>query len=192
LLATAFERNPRLKSMEADVRAAEARIVQAQKSKVPDFSLGVMTDVKASPVMVRPLAEVTLPIWRDKIAAEIAQARASSRAAQARLSNEQIMLAADFAMKTYSYRELTRRLVLLRQQLIPKARQSLQIARSGYLSGQIDFFNLIDSQQKLLAFQLAEVDARTEREMVLAELSLMIAGVPPEGAPLRTTEKSKH
>ena len=85
LLATAFARNPRLKAMEADVRLAEANITLAAKSKVPDFSLGLMADAKASPTMYRPLAGMTLPLWRDKIAAQIAAAQASKRAAEARL-----------------------------------------------------------------------------------------------------------
>jgi cobalt-zinc-cadmium efflux system outer membrane protein len=143
-----------------------------------------MADVKASPVMFRPLAGATLPIWRDKIAAQIAEAQAAKRAAEARLTAGQIMLAADFAMKTYDYREATRNLALLQQQLLPKARQSLEIARSGYLSGRIDFFNLIDAERTLLTFQLSEIEARTRREIVLAELSLIIADVPPEGAPV--------
>ena len=184
LLATAFARNPRLKAMEADVRMAEANITLAAKSKVPDFSLGLMADAKAAPTMFRPLAGMTLPIWRDKIAAQIAQAQAGKRAAEARLTTEQIMLTVDFAMKSYDYREVTRMLALLQNQLLPKARKSLEIARSGYLSRQIEFFNLIDAERTLLSFQLSEVEARTRREIVLAELSLMIAGVPPTGAPV--------
>jgi len=184
ILATGLARNPRLKAMEADVRMAEAEIAMAAKSKVPDFNLGLMADVKANPTMFRPLAGMTLPIWRDKIAAQIAAAQAKKRAAEARLNAEQIMLAVDYAMKSYDYREVTRNLALLQNQLIPKARQSLEITRAGYLAGTIDFFNLIDAQRTLLNFELADVEARTRREIILAELSLLIAGVPPEGVPV--------
>lgn len=184
ILATGLARNPRLKAMEADVRMAEAEIAMVAKSKVPDFNLGLMADVKANPTMFRPLAGMTLPIWRDKIAAQIAAAQAKKRAAEARLNAEQIMLAVDYAMKSYDYREVTRNLALLQNQLIPKARQSLEIARAGYLAGTIDFFNLIDAQRTLLNFELADVEARTRREIILAELSLLIAGVPPEGVPV--------
>jgi len=184
LLATAFARNPQLKAMEAEVRMAEADIAMARKSRVPDFSVGLEADAKAAPTMYRPQATMTLPIWRDKIAAEIAQAQAGKRAAQARLTSEQIGLTVDVAMKTYDYQEVTRNLALLQDKLVPKARQSLEIARSGYLAGEIDFFNLIDAERTLLNFQLMEVESRTQREIVLAELSLVIAGVPPPGAPV--------
>lgn len=184
LLDTAFTRNPRLKAMEADVRMAEAAIALARKSKVPDFSLGLMADAKAAPTMFRPLAGMTLPIWRDKIAAQVAQAQANKRAAEARLTSEQIMVTVDFAMKSYDYREVTRNLALLQNQLIPKARVSLEVAQAGYLSGRTDFFDLLDAERTLLNFQLEEVESRTRREIVLADLSLSIAGIAPEGAPL--------
>ena len=184
LLRIAFARNPRLKAMEADVRAAEAGIAVAYKERVPNFNLGLMADVKASPTMFRPLAGMTLPVWRDKIAAEIAQAKAKEMAARARLSAEQIALTVDFAEKSFAYRQIGRNLELLENLLIPKARQSLEIARAGYLSGTIDFFNLMDTERTLLNFELSEVEARTQREIVLADLSLMVAGEPPQGAPL--------
>ena len=65
------------------------------------------------------------------------------------------------------------------------------MARAGYLAGQIDFFNLIDAEQTLLRFAVAEVEARTQRELALAELSLVILGVPPTNAPILSQPSSK-
>jgi outer membrane protein TolC len=184
LFATALARNPRLRAMEAEVRRADASLRLAYKSRVPDFNLGVEVDAKASPVIVTPQLGVTLPIWRDKIAAEIAGAQAGKRAAEARLSAEQIALAVEFAEKTFMFRESSRNLALLQERLLPKARQSVEVARAAYLSGQLDFLNLIDAQRTLLGFQLSEVESRTQRELALTELSLLILGQPPAGAPL--------
>ncbi len=187
LFETAFAQNTRLKAMEAEVRAAEASIVLARKARLPDFSLGLMADVQTNPTLYRlpgGPGTLSLPIWRDKIAAQIAEAQANKRSAQARLSAEQIALAADFAEKSFLYREATRDLALLNEQLLPKARQSLEVARSGYLAGQIDFFNLTDSERTLLGFELDRVESATQREVVLAELSLIIQGLPPANAPM--------
>jgi outer membrane protein TolC len=183
LLDTAFARNPRLKAMESEVRLAGALIGLARTSKAPDFSAGLQAEVYTPP-FYWPQGSMSLPIWRDKIAAQIAAAQAGKRAAEARLTSEQIMITVDFAMKTYDYREITRTLALLRDQLIPKAGKSLEIARAGYMSGQIDFFNLMDAERSLLNFQLEEVEARTRREIILADLSLSIAGITPEDAPI--------
>jgi cobalt-zinc-cadmium efflux system outer membrane protein len=187
LFETALAQNMRLKAMEADIRAAEASVILARKGRLPDFSLGFMADVKMKPVLYRlpgGPGTLSLPIWRDKIAAQIAEAQANKRSAEARLSDEQIALAVQFAERSFLYREATRNLALLNDQLLPKARQSLEVARSGYLGGQIDFFNLTDAEQTLLGFNLDKVEATTQREIVLAELSLIIQGMPPSTAPM--------
>lgn len=178
----ALAQNTQLKAMAADVHAAEASITLAKRTRLPDFSLGLMADAKMNPTLYRPLGTVSLPIWRDKIAAQIAEAQANKRSAEARLSDEQITLAVDVAERTYLYREATRNLALLNDQLLPKARQSLAVARAGYLVGQIDFFNLIDAERTWLGFQLDKVEVATQREIVLAELSLIVQGMPVSGA----------
>jgi cobalt-zinc-cadmium efflux system outer membrane protein len=183
LLGTAFSRNPRLKAAEAEVRFAEASIGQARKSNVPDFSAGLQAEVYTPP-FYWPQASMTLPVWRDKIAAEIAAAQAGKRAAAARLTAEQISLTVDLAMRAHDYEESTRNLSVLENKLIPKARNSLDIARAGYSSGQVDFFNLMDAERAWLNFQLEDVQERMRREIALAGLSLTIAGVAPAGAPV--------
>ena len=170
--------------METEVQRAEASLRLAFKARVPDFTVGLEADAKASPVIYTPQIGITLPIWRDKIAAQIAEAQAGRRVAEARLTAEQIMLAVDFAEKSFMFREASRNLSLLQNQLLPKANQALQIARSGYAAGTVDFINFIDAERTLLSFQLSEVEARVQRELALAELSLLILGVPPAGAPV--------
>jgi outer membrane protein TolC len=184
LLETALQHNTRLKAMEADVHAAEAAIALAYKARMPDSSLGLMADVKMSPTLYRPLGTITLPLWRDKLEAQVAQAQASKRAGEARLSAEQIALAVEFAERSFLYREASRSLELLQNQLLPKQRQSLEVARSGYLAGRIDFFNLTDAEQTLLRFGLDQVEARTQRELSLVELTLLAQGLSPSGAPM--------
>lgn len=182
LLETAVDRNQRLKGMAAEVRAAEASLLLARRNRFPDFTLGFMGDAKTEPTLYRLPGNpgtMSLPIWRDKIAAQIAEAQANKRSAEARLSAEQISLAVDVAERAYLYREATRELALLNNQLLPKARQSLEVARSSYLAGQTDFFNLTDTERELLAFELDKVAAATQREIALAELSLIVQGMSP-------------
>jgi outer membrane protein TolC len=184
ILASALAQNNRLKELEFEVRAAEASLMLARKTRLPDFSLGFMADVKMNPTLYRLPGNpgtVSLPMWRDKNAARIAEAQANKRSAEARHSAEQIALTLDFAEKSYLYREATRNLELLDKQLLPKARLSLEVARSGYLASQIDFFNLTDSQRTVLAFELDKIEAATQRELVLTELSLVVQGMSPQG-----------
>ncbi len=192
LFATALARNPRLKGMEAEVRLAEASLLLAAKAKAPDFSAGIEADLKANPVMVRPSLGVTLPIWRDKIAAQITEAQVGKRAAEARLSAEQIALAVEFAEKAFMFRESSRNLELLDERLLTMARQSLEVAQSGYVGGKVNFLDVIDAERTLLDFQLSQVDARLQRELALAELSLLILGMPPANAPLLPSARASR
>lgn len=184
VFATALARNPRLNVMAAEVLLAEASLQIATKSKVPDFSVGIMSNLEAFPVMVRPSVGVSLPIWRDKITAQIAGAQAVKAAAEARLSAEHIALAVEFAEKSYMFREASRNLALLNERLLTMAKQSVEVAQSGYVGGKLDFLDLIDAERTLLDFQLLEIEARLQRELILAELSLLILGTPPANAPV--------
>lgn len=196
ILKTALAHNPSLRAMESEIRRAEASLRLARKSGVPDFSLGLEADVKANPTMFTPSVGMTLPIWRDKIAAEIAGAQAGKRAAEARFDAEQVQLAAELTSMLYMYREAERNRSLLDAKLVPKAKQSLDAARAGYVNGRAGFLDVIDAQRSLLDFELASVEAKTQRELALAALSLTIAGTPPEGSPIRTragmVEQSKE
>jgi outer membrane protein, heavy metal efflux system len=189
LLDAALAHNPRLRAIEAEVRQADALIRVAERSRVPDFSAGIEAEVKAAPLMWSPQASVTLPIWRDKIAAQIAAAQAQKRVAHARLSSEQIALAVEFAERSFMLRESERNLDLLRERLLPKAQNSLDVARSGYTSARATFIDLIDAERTLLEFQLREIEAKTQRELALAELSLLILGEPPSGVTVLSQAK---
>ena len=108
---------------------------------------------------------MTLPIWRDKLAAEIAQAKANELAAKSRLKAAQIDLAVSFAEKSFAYRETSRNLALIEDELVPKARQSLEIVRAGYRADTMDFSSMTDAERMLLDLQLEAAEARTEREI---------------------------
>jgi cobalt-zinc-cadmium efflux system outer membrane protein len=127
---------------------------------------------------------MTLPIWRDKLAAELAQAQANELAAKSRLKAAQIDLAVSFAEKSFAYRETSRNLALIEDKLLPQAHQSLETVQAGYRADTMDFSSLTDAERTLLDLQFEAADVRTAREIALADLSLMVTGVPPANAPL--------
>jgi outer membrane protein TolC len=184
LLTLALTHNPRLKAMEAEVRRADAAIRLAHTAQVPDILTSVKADAMTLPTVWTPEIKITLPVWRDKIAALVAGAEAAQVAAAARLSAEQIALAVELVEKSFMFRSASRNLELFVVRLLPKARQSLEVAQSGYAGGRVDFLNVIDAERTLLDFRLSGVEARVQRELALAELSLIILGRPPEKAPV--------
>ena len=186
VLAKAFSRNPRITAMEEDVHRAVALIRAAHREKSPDFTAGLEADILAAPVMFRPSFGLTLPIWRDKIAAQIANAQAMKGAAQARLSAEEINLAAELAEKSYMVRQAGRNFTLAHDVVGHKTRESLEVARANYLTGKTEFFNLIDTWRTVLNVEIEALEAQTARELALADLSLLIAALPPADSPVIT------
>ena len=176
VLAAAYAHNPRLKAMAAEIQRAEAALQLAAKAGVPDFSAGLMTDLKMTPLLFRPLASVTLPIWRGKIRAQLVEAQALKSAAQARFTSEQLLLAVELAEKSFLLREADRNLTLAQDALLPRARLALEAARAGYLSNQSSFVDLTDAWRAVLGAELDAIMARTQRELALAELDLLVLG----------------
>ncbi len=190
ILEIALRRNPGIRRMAADVRRAEAQVELARTAGVPDFAAGIEADFKDNPATWKPSIGMTLPVWRDKIAARIAAAQGEKRAAEARLTAEQVQFAAELTATLYAWRESLRNVELLEERLLPRARQSFDAARTGYANGRSGFLDVVDAYRQVLAFDVALIEARTRRELALASLSLLIAGVPPPGAPVLAPESN--
>jgi hypothetical protein len=45
---------------------------------------------------------------------------------------------------------------------------------------------VLEASRSLLDFELKGIEARTQRELSLAELALLIVGIPLENSPLKT------
>ncbi len=178
--------NPELASMRAMVEMTIAGVEVAQKTRTPDFSLGVMPDLKADPLMVRPTGTLTLPLWRDKIAATIAAAEARRDAAVARLDAEQLNLAAELAQMLYMVRESERMISYLETTALPNLDRSIASAEAAYQSGMSGLGMIPQTRLMALGMRLERVDALRQRETAVTDLLLMVADVAPANTPLLT------
>ncbi len=174
LLELAIERNHRLAALQEAIGEAEALVALARKSNQPDFMGGLGVDL-AGPVTLMPELGATLPIWRDKIAANVAAALAREHASDAAWSSAVLELASALADAHYRYRDAARRLALLENQLLPKAALALEAARAAYPTGLTDMTGLLDAERTLFEFRVQEVNLRLEREVALAELGVLLA-----------------
>jgi outer membrane protein TolC len=181
--------NPQLATMRAMVDMAVAEVSVARTTGAPDFTAGLMADVKANPLMLRPNATMTLPIWRNKIKAVIASAEARRLAAEARLDAEQLAMAAEFAQTLFMVREADRMIAYIDTAALPNIERALASAEGAYQSGMGDFGTLATLNIMGLDMRLERAAAHREREAALADLSLLVAtGVPADGL-LLTSDK---
>ena len=186
----ALAANPQLGAMRAMVEMTMMQVNVARSARTPDFTAGLMADLKADPIMYRPTATMTLPIWREKISEAISSADSRKLAAQARLSAEQIGMAAELAQMLFMIREADRMLTYIDQAAIPNIANALSSAEAGYGTGMSGFAPLAELRLMELDMRLERVDVRREREAALADLaSFVAADVPPDGL-LTTTSSS--
>jgi cobalt-zinc-cadmium efflux system outer membrane protein len=168
--------------MRAMVEMTVAQTDVARRARTPDFTAGLMVDLKADPLMFRPTATMTLPIWREKIAGIIASAEARRLAAEARLNAEQLAMATELAQMLFMVREADRMAAYIDDTALPNLARALASAQAAYQSGMGGFGPLAELRLMQLAMQLERADARREREAALADLSLLVAGdVPAAG-----------
>ena len=176
--------NPELAKMRAMVDMALAGVEVARNSGNPEPTLGVMADLRASPVMVRPTASLSLPIWRGKLTATIAAAEARRDAAAARVSAEQLNLAAEFAQMLFMVREADRMLAYLDGVALPNLERGLAFAEAGAQSGALG--PAMISETRLMAIDLRHerVDLLRQRELAAIDLALLTADIAPTDSPL--------
>lgn len=172
--------NADLGRMRAMVEMAVAGVEVARKAGRPDFTLGVMADLKADPLMVRPTATLKLPIWREKIAATIAAAEARRDASAARVSAEQLNLAAELAQMLSMVREADRMIAYIEQTALPNFDRTLATVEAGYQSGMGGAAMIPETRFMALNMRLERAAALRERETAVTEL-LLLTAVPPTG-----------
>jgi len=77
---------------------------------------------------------MTLPIWRDKIAAIIASAEANQHASEARLNAKQVAMAADLARLLFMVRDAGRTMAYIEKDALANLSHAQASAEAGYAS----------------------------------------------------------
>jgi outer membrane protein TolC len=184
--------NPGLAQMRAMVDMAVAGVEVARKAGTPDYSLGLMADLKANPLLLRPTATLTLPVWRDKIAATIASAEARRDAAAARVTVEQLSLAAEFAQLLYMVREADRTLAYMDNFAIPNFERTLASIEAGIQSGMGAIDMIPETRMMILDMRHDRAAMLRDRELAATDLMLLAAAVGPVDSPLLVDPTAVH
>lgn len=172
---------------QVDKHAVQARL--AAKRRRPDFTVGLKTldtgDARnpgtpgsgTDPVMAT--VSVNLPIWRSSYDAAEEEAERNRWATIHEKAETRNQQNARLEMALFQYRDAGRKIDLYKNTLVPKAEQSLKVARQAFEVGEAEFLALIDAERMLLEFELQHERARTERARQLALIEKLI-GVPVE------------
>lgn len=185
LLARLDEHNPDLAALAREVERAEREVALARREYFPDVTLGVdyidtgdsiggrrPDDDGKDPVVA--MASINLPIWWDKLAAGVREAKRRRAAVVSERRQRTNDLQAELKMALYEYRDAKRKIGLYRDTLIPQARQALESSRTAFSAGNASFADAVDAERVLLEFELSYERARADRAQALAHIEELL------------------
>ncbi len=172
LIRLGAERSPELAALAKEVAGREEALSLAKQAFIPDFSLSFSLEGSAAQTAG---AMLVLPLRFEAIRGGIEQARAGIRAAQAARTQYERDLAASFILNLVVLRNDERQIALFEGTIIPRARQTVEIAQTAYAASRVGFVELLDAQRTLLDSRLTRAQLRTEREKALAAIETWAA-----------------
>jgi outer membrane protein TolC len=170
---------------ETRVDKAWAKVDLAQFQNLPDFKLGVFyagigdPDVPVDPQdagrdAVGIQAGVTIPLWFGKSRSRVDGARAEAERARAvkvaRVNETRAKIRALY----FRLRNAGRLVTLYRDELLPQAARSLEIAETWYREGEGSFSDFVETQAVWYNFQLSLARARADYGKFLARLERLV------------------
>ncbi len=191
IMRTMEANNPELAMLQRQVASAEARREIARLEQYPDFTVG-LNYIQVGDPTVNPTTPdagqdpwgftvaVNLPIWFPKYNAAKAEALAHQRASESAYADRLNAMKAEVSASVALLNDANRRLALYGGDLLPLARQSVDISRSSYEADDEDILDLIETERALLDLQLlhqrAATDARQQRIVLQTLANEPIAG----------------
>ena len=188
LVQLAVERRPELRSQMASVRQTAKAVRLARLAAKPDVTFG-LNWIATSSTGISPVANgddslllglgFNLPVDRSRIQAGICEARSNQTAAEYQLvslqdrANEEVF---DIVTQLDGTRET---LMLIQEDIIPKAERTLEIAIDGYSTDTIEYVQLIANWRSIYRYRISEASLQAQYLQLLAELARSVGQIDP-------------
>ena len=171
----ALTSRPELAAGRAEVARAEAEI------KVMRDMYRPMAMIRTGPAYTMAegrgwmaMVGVSLPIWRNKLRAGLAEAQAMREMSAADLRAMTRMIEGDAAVAVHQLQAAYDRQAALDTDVLPRARMVIEPAVAGYASGQLPLVSVIEAVQALWRVQSDLIAAGTELGLAWARLGRAI------------------
>jgi outer membrane protein TolC len=113
---------------------------------------------------------LSLPIWRGKLRAGVAEARAMRAMSEADLRAMTRMIEGDAAVAVHQLQAARDRQAALTLDVLPRARMAIEPAIAGYTAGRLPLVSVIEAVQALWLVQADVIAADTELGLAWARL----------------------
>lgn len=189
------ELHARLAALTRDQQAVEL----ARLDYKPDVTLG-MSWIDVSSAGISPVANgrdavmltagINLPVYQKRLDSSLRSAEAKAVATARDYDSFRDMTLEEVTDLFARARSQQDMLVLFEEDILPKARQTLEVSSQAYNVGEVDFLQLIDNWRALLNYEIMYRRLEASLRQSLADLERVIGGYAAEtAAPLPTPEE---
>lgn len=160
MLPTVLETSPQRNEALAAIDLAKAQLRRQLAQAVPDYQtqFTVGQDTGTDDFFTGFQLQVPLMVC-DRNQGNIAAARTRIARADAQLSKVELLIARRLTGQFENYDVANAQVEMYDRNLIPKARESLEIVSIGYQEGEVDFLQVLAAQQSLLDLTLEYLNA---------------------------------
>ncbi len=195
-----LDRHPKIQAAEARRERARAASTLAEKMSFPDLTLGFeyieTADSEMPGVADRgkdaavAVAMIDLPLWFDRNDADRGRAHARLSGAESDLVETRNELRAELERVLFELSDADRRMQLYNDDLLPLARQSLEVVTQQFAAGSSSFTDVIQEQRRLLDLELSLDRARVDLGLAIARWNQLI-GDPTSNLPSAAARTSE-
>ena len=174
-LKAALTSRPELAAGRAEVARAEADVQVMRDMFRP------MATIRTGPAYTMAegrgwmaMVGLSLPVWRGKLRAGVAEAQAMRAMSEADLRAMTRMVEGEAAVAVNQLQAARERQLALTSEVLPRARMAIEPALAGYAAGQLPLVSVIDAVQALWLVQSDLITADTELGLAWARLGRAI------------------
>lgn len=174
-IKTALTSRPELAAGRAEIARADADVQVMRDMFRP------MATIRTGPAYTMAegrgwmaMVGVSLPIWRNKLRAGVAEAQAMRAMSEADLQAMTRMIEGDAAVAVSQLQAARDRQAALTSDVLPRARMVIEPAVAGYASGQLPLVSVIEAVQALWLVQSELIAADTALGLAWARLGRAI------------------
>ena len=165
--------HPEITAARIRVEQAQAILHRACRERYPNID--VMLSLRHNNMTSNDVANIQvgfpLPLF-DRNQGNIMRAQADLAASQSRVEQVELELSDKFAGIFRQYKNSHQQVIRYRDQMLPRARKSLDYVTRGYREGQVDFLTLLTSQRTYYQVTLQLLNARRQ----LRESEVLMSG----------------
>ena len=170
-IKAALASRPELGAGRADIARADAevQVMHAMSRPMVTIRTGpsyTMAEGRGWMAMVG----ISLPIWRAKLRAGVAEAQAMRAMSEADLRAMSRMIEGEAAVALHQVQAARDRQAAVSTNVLPRARMAIEPAVAGYTAGQLPLVSVIEAVQALWLVQLDLIAADTELGLAWARL----------------------